>query len=220
MNLHFLGRIKKEISITGHALHETILAVAERVNRKVHVLRLHWKAASLVSQIDEVRHLLGQQIVTAKLVTRSGHAGDQTPVTDLDRAVTRAQTRVQELNLHLSRFEDEIRQMKLETIHEDLLRLQQDLSARAAGIERVIIPRGAASAGQPLRNAPRSSTAIVAMILRGPYLLAPQDDLLCRPGDIVVLLGNQMDLERLAVWLTRPRHAKAPLAPSPSVVPH
>ena len=41
MSLELLGRIQQELSITGSAIYETVLALAERANRKVQVLRLH-----------------------------------------------------------------------------------------------------------------------------------------------------------------------------------
>ena len=54
MSLELLGRIQQELSITGSAIYETILALAERANRKVQVLRLHNQASSLLSQIEQV----------------------------------------------------------------------------------------------------------------------------------------------------------------------
>ena len=53
MSLELLGRIQQELSITGSAIYETILALAERANRKVQVLRLHSQASNLLSQIEQ-----------------------------------------------------------------------------------------------------------------------------------------------------------------------
>jgi hypothetical protein len=47
MSLEFFGRLQKELSLTGSAIYESVVAVAERVNRKVQVLRLHGQAAGL-----------------------------------------------------------------------------------------------------------------------------------------------------------------------------
>jgi hypothetical protein len=46
MSLELLGRIQQELSISGSALYETVLGLAERANRKVQVLRLHSQASS------------------------------------------------------------------------------------------------------------------------------------------------------------------------------
>ena len=54
MSLELLGRIQQELSITGSAMYETVLALAERVNRKVQVLRLHSHASSVLSQIVQL----------------------------------------------------------------------------------------------------------------------------------------------------------------------
>lgn len=205
MRLDFLNRLQKELSITGTALHETILAISERVNRKVQILRLHWQASSLLEQIDEVTHDLGQRIVG-----QIGRRSPDRPLSDMDLSevdsiVNRAVLRIQALKQALIDLDVQIRQLKLETIHEDLLRLQQDLSQRSAGIERIIIPRGVTAVGQRLGDVPRSSSIHIVTVMRGPFLLAPAEDLTFRPGDIVVIMGSQTELDHLTVWLTRRR---------------
>ena len=42
MTAEFLQRIRKEFTLTLTGLRETVLAISERVNRKVQVLKLHW----------------------------------------------------------------------------------------------------------------------------------------------------------------------------------
>jgi NhaP-type Na+/H+ and K+/H+ antiporter len=111
-------------------------------------------------------------------------------------------SRVQELKQSLVGVDAQIRELKIETVHQDLLSLQRDLALRSGGIERLTVVRGAAAAGQPLSALPQYSSAYVAMIVRGPVLLAPTDDLLFRPGDIVVLIGSQTELRQLVSWFT------------------
>ena len=57
MSLEFLGRLQRELSLTGSAVYESVVAIAERVNRKVHVLRLHGQAASLLMPMISPRRL-------------------------------------------------------------------------------------------------------------------------------------------------------------------
>lgn len=207
MRFDFLNRLQKELSITGTVLHESVLAIAERVNRKVQILRLHWEASSLLERIDEVTHDLGHEI--------AGQIGRRSPerqlpdadLSDVDNTVNRAAMRIQALKQSLIEIDVQIRQLKLETIHDDLLRLQQDLSQRSAGIERIMIPRGSSAIGQRLGEVPRSSSIHIATVMRGPFLLAPAEDLTFRPGDIVVLMGGQTELDHLTVWFTRRRHS-------------
>lgn len=209
MNFELLGRLQQELSITGRALYETVLAISERVNRKVQIMRLHWQASHLLARIDDVHNTLGQQVAGSVSKRSMGRAALESDLTDLDDSVSQAHLRVQDLKRALLGIDTEIRQLKLETIHDDLLHLQRDLSMRSAGIERVAIPRGSAAIGQKLSNVPRSSATHIATVLRGPFLLAPEDDLVFRTGDIVVLLGEQTELDRLNHWLTSHRHTKA-----------
>lgn len=207
MRFDFLNRLQKELSITGTALHETVVSIAERVNRKVQILRLHWQASSILERIDEVSLDLGQQI-TRQIARRTPERQPSDPdLTEIDDTITRGTLQVQALKQSLVAIDVQIRQMKLETIHEDLLRLQQDLSHRSAGIERVMIPRHASAVGHRVSDVPRSSSVHLATVMRGPFLLPPDEDLIFRPGDIVVLLGAQTELDHLTEWFTRRRAA-------------
>lgn len=205
MRLDFLNRLQKELSVTGTALHEAVVSIAERVNRKVQILRLHWQASALLERIDGIAHDLGQQI-DSQIGRRSPERQlSDADLSEVDNTVNRATMRIQALKQSLIQIDVQIRQLKMETIHEDLLRLQQDLSQRSAGIERIMIPRAAAAIGQRVGDIPRSSSVHIATVMRGPFLLAPAEDLTFRPGDIVVLMGAQTELDPLTVWFTRRR---------------
>jgi hypothetical protein len=78
MSLELLGRIQQELSITGSAIYETVLALAERANRKVQVLRLHSHASSLLSQIEQDHGDLGRQIA-ALCAKRPPFSHESTP---------------------------------------------------------------------------------------------------------------------------------------------
>jgi len=208
MTFELFGRIHKELSITGHAFYETILSLSELVNRKVQIIRLHWQASTLLQQIDDVTAKVGQQIVAQV----SDRLQDQIPpasvVGVIDQTLADAISHVQELKRSLIVVDAQIRELKIETAHQNLLSLQRDLALRSGGIERLTVVRSAAAAGQPLSALPRSSSAYVATVLRGPFMLAPTSDLLFRPGDIVVLIGAQTELDQLVSWFTgqRPPH--------------
>lgn len=212
MNFELLGRINKELSITGGVFYEAILAVSERVNRKVQIIRLHWHASMMLQQMEHLTGEIGQQIVDQ--VSRRFLSRNQpdSGLSTLDTALTHATARVHELKQSLVQVDAQIRELKLEAIHEDLLCLQQDLSLRAAGIERLTITRGAAAVGQPIRALPRSPSVHLATVLRGPFLLAPAEDLVFRHDDIVVLIGAQSELDQVTAWFTSQRPIKTPAA--------
>ena len=71
MSFELLGRIQQELSITGSAIYETVLALSERANRKVQVLRLHNHASNLLSQIEQGHGDLGRHIVFLRNDLRS-----------------------------------------------------------------------------------------------------------------------------------------------------
>lgn len=203
MSLELLGRVHKELSITGSAFYEAILAISERVNRKVQIIRLHWHASTLLQRMEYLTGEVGQQIVdqvSRRFLVRSQ---PDSFLSALDATLTRAAVRVHELKQSLVLVDAQIRELKLETIHDDLLRLQRDLSLRSAGIERLTVSHGAAAVGQPMNAMPRSSSVHIAVILRGPFLLAPAEDLVFRSDDIVVLIGTQSDLDQFVTWFTR-----------------
>src|SRR3954471_10804735 len=121
MTLELLGRIHKELSVTGGAVYETILAIAERVNRKVQIIRLHWQASRLLERMDLVSGEVGQDI--------AGHVAKRSPASPesdaslaaLDGVLHRAARRVQDLKQTLVHIDGQIRTLKLEAIHQDLL---------------------------------------------------------------------------------------------------
>jgi uncharacterized protein with PhoU and TrkA domain len=176
-----------------------VLALSERVNRKTQIIRLHWHSSGVLQQIDEVTAEVGRQVEAH--VTRHPPNQDQDD-SALDSVVAHATVRVQELKQSLARIDGQIRELKLEAIHEDLLKLQQDLSARSAKIERLTIARHAAAVGQTLSAIPRSSSVHIASVLRGPFLLAPSEGLIFRTDDVVVLIGLESEVDHLATWFT------------------
>jgi K+/H+ antiporter YhaU regulatory subunit KhtT len=214
MTFELLGRVHKELSITGHAFYETVLSISELVNRKVQIIRLHWQASTLLQQIDDVTARLGQHIVVQVSDRMLYQNQPDSVVGVIDQMLADAVSRVQELKQSLIGVDAQIRELKVETVHQDLLSLQRDLALRAGGMERLTVVRGAAAAGQPLSALPRYSSAYVATVLRGSFLLAPTDDLLFRPGDIVVLIGSQAELNQLVPWFTGQRPLTTSLARS------
>jgi hypothetical protein len=202
MSLEFFGRLHKELSITGSALYEMVLAISERVNRKTQIIRLHWHSSGVLQQIDEVTAEVGRQVedhATRQLSNQDQHDSA------LETLVAHATVRVQELKQSLARIDGQIRELKLEAIHEELLKLQQDLSARSAKIERLTIARHAAAVGQTLGAMPRSSSVHIASVLRGPFLLVPSEGLIFRTDDIVVLIGLESEVDHLVTWFTSQR---------------
>jgi len=208
MTLELLGRIQQELSITGSAIYETILALAERANRKVQVLRLHNQASSLLSQIEQTQGELGRQIA-ALCAKRPPFSHESTlPSDQLERFLGQAGDRVQQLKRTLLSVDNNIRELKLETIHHELLTLQQDLSLRAAAIERFSVVQGSPVIGRTLVDVALPASVRLVTVLRGPFLVPPDDALVFRVGDTLVMIGLQADLAQVASEFTQARNAK------------
>ena len=208
MSLELLGRIQQELSITGSAIYETILAVAERANRKVQVLRLHSQASSLLSQIEQVHGELGRQIATL-CAKRPPFSHESTlPSDQLERFLGQAGDRIQQLKRTLLSVDSHIRELKLETIHHELLTLQQDLSLRAAAIERLPVARGSPVIGRTLAEVALPASVRLVTVLRGPFLVPPDEALVLRVDDVLVMIGLQADLAQVVSEFTLARNAK------------
>jgi hypothetical protein len=209
MSLELLGRIQQELSITGSALYETVIAIAERVNCKVQVLRLHSQASSLLSQIEQVYGELGHQIA-AICAKRPPFSHESTlPSDQMERFLGQAVDRIQQLKRTLLSVDSQIRELKLETIHHELLTLQQDLSLRAAAIERFRVVQGSPAIGKTLAEVTLPGSICLVTVLRGPFLVPPVGDLALRVDDVLVMIGLQADLAEVASEFTEARSAKS-----------
>ena len=209
MSLELLGRIQQELSITGSAMYETVLALAERVNRKVQVLRLHSHASSVLSQIEQGHGDLGRQIVAlcAQRPPFSRESGS--PSNQLDNLLDQISDRIQLLKQTLLSVDSQIRELKMETIHHELLTLQQDLSLRAAAIERFLVAQGSPVIGRTLVEVALPASIRLVTVLRGPIIMPPDGTLILRVGDVLVMIGLQADLAQVASEFTQARDAKS-----------
>lgn len=209
MTLDLLARIQQELSITGSAIQETVLAIAERVNRKIQVLRLHNQASSLIHQIEQVYSELGRQIAILPADRPTLSHETLAPSDRLERLLEHANDRIHQFKHKLSAVDSRIRELKLETIHHELLTLQQDLSLRAAAIERFPLSQGAPAVGKTLPELKLPDSIQVITILRGPFLVPPNEALQLHINDLVVLIGPRADLAKITSWFTHTRSAKS-----------
>lgn len=194
MTSQFLQRIRKDIQINLEAIRELVLALAERVNRRVQVLRLHWQAAEVTDELAALQQDLGASL--CDLLQSAGGRGPR----DGDLAEARAllaqtATRVRLLKQDIARMDALVSELERETVVEVLHEIQRDLSLRSAAIERVVVGREAEVIGRAAKDLGLPSTARVVALFRGPTLMIPDNDFTFRAGDIVVLLGLRADLK-------------------------
>ena len=209
MSIEFIGRLQKELSITAGAVYESVVAISERVNRKVHILRLHGQAANLLTQIEKVQGELGHRIADS-FPNRWSTSHEPTPLTaDFERPLNQATDRIHHLKQTLLKVDSQIRNLKSETIHEDLLTLQRDLGMRGAAIDRILVSRGASATGKTVASLSLPPSVRLVTIFRGPFLIAPSEDLVFHPDDIVIAVGLRTELEQVTEWFNPTRTAKS-----------
>jgi hypothetical protein len=196
-----VARFRKELLLTGSAFSETIMAIAERVNRKVQVLRLHAQATHHLRAIRQVHCQVGRQVADHvggfPESTASSAPEQRLSAMDMDGVVAAAALELRQTRDQLMKVEARIRELKSEVIHEGLLALQRDFQLRDAALERVVVARGAPILGHPLGDVPLPSATRIVSAFRGPFLLPLSDQLVLRPDDVVLLFGLRADLDLL-----------------------
>lgn len=201
LSFELLARIRKELFLTGSAFYETIVAIAERVNRKVHVLRLHGQATTILHQIHLIHQQIGRRITATIVPPTGGLTTERAPhLAQLEEVMRVGSERIKGQRAALQQLERQIRELKIELAHEDLLTMQRELGLRDAAIERVVVTRGAPVIGHPIGEFDLPPTTHIAAVFRGPFLLPLSNSLTLRPDDIVILVGLRHDL---AHWLPR-----------------
>ena len=212
VSFELLARFRKELSITGSAMYETVVAIAERVNRKVHVLRLHSQATSLLTQIQLLHRQVGTRVAdhfsaspgrSGRIQSPSLHSG-----TDITTVVATSAQRVRQFQDGLAKLEARIRELKQEVAHEELLLIQRDLGIRDAAMERAIVSQGAAVLGHPLSDFNLPPTTRIVAIFRGPFLLPLTGALVLHPDDVVLLVGLRVDLAEILPHFQHQRSSK------------
>jgi K+/H+ antiporter YhaU regulatory subunit KhtT len=205
MTAEFLGRIRKEFTLTARGIHETVLAIAERVNRKVQILKLHWQAASLAGQIEQLHQQLGAALC-AVLAPNDARGAQDIAHGTTEQRLAEIASRVRLLKKELLQVDPRVRQIESEALREDLLTLERDLFLRSATIERLRIVQGAPASGSGIGQLGLPASVRVVAVLRGPSLILNFDTTVFRPGDTVILFGLRDELKTvLPLFLERTR---------------
>ena len=206
MTAELLSRIRKELTMNLAVLREAVLAISERVNRKAQLLKLHWQASDISHKVDSSHRALGAQLFP--LLSSGGDLKQHEPALDQPEAaglLLAATSQVGLLKKELGQVETLVRELEVEAMREDLLKIQQDLATRSATIERVQVARGAWAVDRSISQMGLSPTTRVAAVLRGPALLHLTDRLVFQSGDLVVLVGPQVEVRRLLPYFVEPQ---------------
>ena len=194
MNTEIFDRIRREIALTVESARETIIAIADRVNRKTQGLKLHTQAAEVARHIMLAQQEIGA-VVTDTLVSREQIG------TPADSDAPHLHARLEEVTATVRLFKEELRRidqriadLASENLADELLKFQRDLSGRALTFERLTVAPEASAVGLSIEQLPLSPTTRVVAVFRGPALLVDGVTAGLRGGDVVLLLGSHSDL--------------------------
>ncbi len=194
----FLDRLRKETTLSIESTREALFAIAERVNRKTHIMRLHWRAASITAQLDQLHKELGLTVANAFVQgARSPHPSEDNPEW-LANAASQAQT----LKQQQVKLDELIRELEVELLYEEMLKLQQDLSTRELHLRRLVIPPKSWGIGRTVHDLALDNPVRVLAVLRGPTVLTALEEISFRAGDIILLVGPRDRVQEVLFRLT------------------
>jgi K+/H+ antiporter YhaU regulatory subunit KhtT len=176
----------RTLSISVDGAKEAIMAVAERVARRVQVTKLQLQAEDAEIRLRQAYQALGQCLYD----THSGRSPEAFKVDaalPLCESIRTEQRALQELRDRLaSRYDD--------VLIVPLIRLQEDLQEGGGTIERVTITPNAPADGKPLADVTLPDGVRLVLVRRSDALLYPSAQLVLRAGDQVIVIGNRSAL--------------------------
>ena len=176
----------RTLSISFDGAKEAIMAVAERVARRVQVTKLQLQAEDAEARLRQTYESLGQCLYVA-------HAAHSPEALKIDAALPlcesiRAEQRaLQEIRDRLaSRYDD--------VLIVPLIRLQEDLQAGGGTIERITITPTAQADGKPLSDVSLPESVRIVLVRRNDSLMLPSAQLILRAGDQATVIGTRSAL--------------------------
>jgi len=172
------------ISVTG--AREAVMAVAERVARRVQIAKLQLQAEDAETRLRQTYEALGQGLYAA-YTTRSPETVNLDDALPLCESIRTEQRALQEIRDRLaSRYDD--------VLVVPLIRLQEDLQDGGGTIERVTITPNAGADGKPLGEVLLPDSVRVVLVRRNECLFYPSAQLVLQAGDQVTVIGNRSAL--------------------------
>ena len=174
------------LAISFDGAKEAVIAVAERVARRVQVTKLQLQAEDAEARLRHAYESLGERLH----VSHSTHSPETAQVDDslhLCEGIRAEQRALQEIRDRLaSRYDD--------VLIIPLIRLQEDLQASGGTIERVTIVPNAHANGTPISTVALPESVRIVLVRRNDSLLFPSDQMVLRAGDQVTIIGNRSAL--------------------------
>ena len=205
------ARVRHEAILSLTGLRESIMSIAERVNRQVQIVKLHAQSSSIMDQLNAhfvaLGAVLAEQLPTDLSRRHALFLSDPAP--PLEQRLQKTQQHIQRLRRELHHLTQQITEIETETLTDTLLRIHRDLISRGGAIERVVLQPGSQVTGKTTPEFERATHTRLIAVCRGPALLTAFDHLTLAPGDVVLLIGSRRSLSEAISTVSGP--TKAPL---------
>jgi len=174
----------RALSISLEGLREAVMDAAERVARRVRVVKLQFQAEDAAARLRQAYESLGHCLYTTHTA--------QTPETlrVIDEALPVCESiRAEQSTLQAIR--DRLASQYEDVITVPLIQLHEDLQAAGATVERITIAPGIGADGRRLADLFLPESVGVVLVRRGELVLFPHTEVVLRAGDQVTLIGNR-----------------------------
>ncbi|HEX9284403.1 MAG TPA: TrkA C-terminal domain-containing protein [Nitrospirales bacterium] len=173
----------RALSISAAGMKEAIMAVAERVARRVQIAKLQLQAVDAEARLQQAYESLGHCLYTAH-TAKSPDAWRVDEALPLCENIRAEQHTLQGIRDRLtSRYDD--------VLSGPLIRLQEDLQNGGGAMERVTITPASPADGRSLSAVVMPEGVRIVLVRRVDALLLPTGDLVLKAGDHVTILGDR-----------------------------
>ena len=173
----------RALSITFEGVKEAVMAVAERVARRVQVAKLQLHAGDAEARLRQAYESLGQCLYDI-------HRAKSPDALRIDAALPLCET-IRAEQRTLQSIRDRLTSRYDDVLIVPLIRLQEDLQEGGGTVERVTITPAAPADGKPLSDVPLPESVRIVVIRRGDALLLPTGNLVLKAGDQVTIIGDR-----------------------------
>ncbi len=183
----------RTLSITFDGAKEAVLAVAERVARRVQVTKLQLQATDAEERLRQAHESLGQHLYAARVAPSPDTASPTATVATVDGSLPLCED-IRSEQRALQEILDRLASRQDDTLIVPLLRLQEDLQAGGGAVERVTIAPNAHANGKPLSEVALPESVRIVLVRRNDGILFPSNQMVVRAGDQVTVIGNRSAL--------------------------
>lgn len=206
--LDLLARLRQELRFTLATVEEGTLAVAERVNRKVQLMRLHWQASQVQVALSRVLRHLGEVVSREAIESSLSSSGSRSLSSESQEVLHQSLPQIQSYKEQLARINVRVGVLRSEFVHDDLVRYYRDIQIRDETFAYVPVARGSSCIGLPFEALASRYGIRVLMVVRGAVLLSLADRSMLRVGDLVALTGPPSALMPCVAQLSASRAAE------------